>query len=124
MSQCSLLLSARLNPASKTSGSRSPSSWVWYNFLRNDRMYKITPYTLHKAREINVTVKPSHNPKHKIDVYREGKLIASVGDPAYGDYPSYLDSKGKAYADERRALYHQRHKRDTMREFLAKWLLW
>jgi len=87
-------------------------------------MYEITPYTFAKAREIGVTVRPSHDRKKKLDVYRNGVLIASVGAIGYLDYPHYLETKGKAYADERRRLYYIRHPRNTQGELLAKILLW
>lgn len=72
-------------------------------------MYTITPYTLKQARLHGVTIKPSTKKNKKIDVYRNGNLIASVGDTRYADYPTYLNERGKAYADERRRLYKIRH---------------
>ena len=86
--------------------------------------YTITDYTKKKAKEIGVEVKPSHNPKKKIDVFKDGELIASIGAIGYFDYPSYIIEKGKAYADERRRLYHIRHPKDSLGEYLALWLLW
>jgi hypothetical protein len=47
-----------------------------------------------------------------------------VGDPSYGDYPTYLKEKGKAFAEERRRLYHLRHTKNTLGEKLARDLLW
>ena len=75
-------------------------------------MYQITDYTKKKAQELGVVVTNSSNPKKKIDVLKNGKLIASVGAVGYNDYPSYLKSHGKEYAEQRRALYKIRHKRD------------
>ena len=40
------------------------------------------------------------------------------------DYPSFIESKGRPYAEERRRLYHLRHTHPTFREKLAKNLLW
>jgi ornithine cyclodeaminase/alanine dehydrogenase-like protein (mu-crystallin family) len=88
--------------------------------------YQITDYTKNKAKEIDVEVKPSQNPKKKLDVFKDGELIASIGanKPLMMDYPTYIIKKGKAYADKRRKLYHQRHQKDSLGEYLALWLLW
>lgn len=76
--------------------------------------YKIQPYTEDKARSLGVRVRPSSNPKKKVDVLDlKGNKLVSIGDPAYYDYPTYLAAKGKPYAEERRRLYRIRHKRDS-----------
>ena len=31
------------------------------------------------------------------------------------DYPSYIETEGKKYADERRRLYHLRHSKDNIK---------
>jgi len=46
-------------------------------------MYHITEYTKKKAKEINVEVKPSSDPKKKIDVFRDGVFIHAVGATGY-----------------------------------------
>jgi hypothetical protein len=74
--------------------------------------YKILPYTFKQAKSIGVDVKPSTKAGKKIDVYKDGKLVASVGAIGYLDYPNYLAEKGKEYADERKRLYKLRHKKD------------
>ena len=38
--------------------------------------YKITEYTYNRAKVLGVEVKPSTSPKKKIDVFKDGKLIA------------------------------------------------
>jgi len=58
-------------------------------------MYKITEYTKARAKELGVTVKPSTNKNKKIDVYKSGIKIASVGGinqdgTPYMDYPNYI----------------------------------
>ena len=75
-------------------------------------MYQITNYTKQKAKELNVKIKPSSNPKKKIDVYKDNKKIASIGSIIYDDYPTHLIKKGKPYADEKRRLYKLRHSKD------------
>ena len=94
-------------------------------------MYHITNYTKQKAKEYGVQVKHSTNPKKKIDVFKNGEKIASVGAFGMNDYPTYmlLERKGKVppgYANERRRLYRIRHKNDRTKG-AGKWadvLLW
>lgn len=86
--------------------------------------YTIQPYTYKRAKEWDLVVKPSTVKGKKLDVYENGKKIASVGALSYKDYPTYLKEQGKEYAEERRRLYHIRHTKNTLNETLAKWLLW
>jgi hypothetical protein len=51
----------------------------------------------------------------KIDVYKNGQLISSVGALGYSDYPTYIKENGKFYADKRRKLYKIRHNKDSAR---------
>lgn len=74
--------------------------------------YTILEYTKKKARELNVTVKPSSKKNKKIDVFKNDKKIASIGDINYLDYPNYIKRNGIEYANRRRDLYRQRHKKD------------
>lgn len=87
-------------------------------------MYEITDWTHKKAKELNVTVKPSTVKGKKIDVYENGEKVASIGAIGYGDYGTYLKENGKEYADERRRLYRIRHTKKTFNEQLALRLLW
>ena len=87
-------------------------------------MYHITTYTYNRAKEWGLTVKPSTNPKKKLDVYKNGRKVASIGAIGYKDYPTYLKEDGIEHANERRRLYHLRHKQPTIREQLALHLLW
>lgn len=86
--------------------------------------YTITDYTKNRAKEIDVEVKPSTNHKKKLDVYSDGIKIASIGAIGFKDYQIHLKEKGQAYADKRRKLYHIRHTKETLGEYLARWLLW
>ena len=74
--------------------------------------YSITNYTKSQAKKLGVVVKPSSIKGKKIDVFKNDKKIASVGALGYSDYPTYMKTKGKAYADERRRLYKIRHSKD------------
>ena len=87
-------------------------------------LYTITNYTKQRAREMGVTVKPSRRKGKKIDVFKDGKYLDSIGDIAYKDYPTYIRTDGKVVADERRRLYHIRHKQHGLGEQLALQLLW
>ena len=88
--------------------------------------YKIKNYSYNKAKELNVEIKPSNKKNKKIDVYKNDVLIASVGDSRYLDYPSYIEKKGINYANSRRKLYKERHKKDLSKGngFYANKLLW
>lgn len=87
--------------------------------------YVIKSYTKQKAKELGYTVKPSTNANKKIDVYKGDKKVASIGAKGYSDYPTYIATEGKAVADERRRLYHIRHKKDkNITGILARQLLW
>lgn len=91
-------------------------------------MYQILPYSYEKAKQLGVQIRPSTNAKKKIDVYQQGKKIASIGAIHFSDYPTYLKEEGKAVADERRRLYHIRHKKDSSKKGTPGWfasvLLW
>lgn len=88
-------------------------------------MYDITLYSRQKAKELNVVIKPSTNKQKKLDVYKNDKKIATIGDVNYSDYGTYIKSHGKEYADRRRALYHTRHKTDNgVNGYYANKILW
>ena len=88
--------------------------------------YKITEYSKAKAKENNVSIKPSTNKNKKIDVYKNNVKIATIGDVNYKDFPNYIKSDGLTYAKERQRLYTIRHKKD-LNSSTGKWakiLLW
>jgi hypothetical protein len=89
-------------------------------------MYKISDYSFQKAKLLNVVIKPSKNKNKKIDVYKKKQIIASIGAKGYNDYPTYLEKKGKEYANERKRLYKIRHKNDihTGNGYYANKILW
>lgn len=100
-------------------------------YLKNKsrkRKYTITKYTRDKARKLGVTVKNSTDPKKKIDVFKDGVKIASVGAIGYGDYPTFMKEKGKILADGHRSSYKMRHDRYRHRvgsnSYYADQLLW
>ncbi len=73
-------------------------------------MYEIKPYSFRQAAKLGLEIKPSKNKNKKIDVYKNDKKITSIGAAGMADYPTYIQDKGKAYADERRRLYKARHR--------------
>ena len=85
-------------------------------------MYFITPYTQQQAKKIGVSVKPSRKVDKKLDVFRGGDFIGSIGTKGMGDYPTYLRTEGKEYADERRKLYKKRHQNNRMKKWSKGWL--
>jgi hypothetical protein len=90
--------------------------------------YRIKPYTYRRARDLGVTVKPSTRKGKKIDVFKNGNKVASVGALGYGDYPTFTIEKGKAFANKRRRAYKQRHQKNRTRKgtpsYYADKLLW
>lgn len=85
-------------------------------------MYQIKSYSYKKAKELGVEIKPSTVKNKKIDVFKDGKKIASIGDINYPDYASYLEKEGKSVADERRRLYHLRHQKEKNKIWSPGWL--
>lgn len=91
-------------------------------------MYKITQYSLDKAKKLGVSIKPSVFGNYKLDVYMDTEYVTSIGDRRYSDYPTYIATHGKEYADRRRKLYKARHESDRhipgTRGFFADKILW
>ena len=96
-------------------------------------MYKISDYTKEQAKKIGVEVKSSSVKGKKIDVFKNGEKLASVGALGYKDYPTYMQleklKKVKTgTANLRRKLYKIRHKKDRIKKGSNGWyadkLLW
>ena len=90
-------------------------------------MYEIKSRSKQRAKELGVEIKPSTVKNKKIDVYKDDKKIASIGDKRYKDYPTYLQ-ENKKIAEERKQLYKERHKKDRMKKgtpgYYADKILW
>jgi hypothetical protein len=91
--------------------------------------YQIKPYTYQQAEKLNVVVKPSTRKGKKIDVFnKKGEKLASIGALGMGDYPTFMQTKGKEFADKRRKAYKMRHEKDRhvrgTAGFFADKLLW
>lgn len=90
--------------------------------------YKIKQYSFDRAAELGVTIKPSTKKGKKIDVFDNGRKLASIGDKNYNDYPTYVENKGKDFAENRRRLYRIRHKDELNKVgtpgYFANKILW
>lgn len=92
-------------------------------------MYKITKRQRENAERLNVVIKPSKNPKKKIDVYnKKGEKLAEIGDIMYNDFDLYIKAKGIDFAKNRQRLYKIRHESDRHKKgtagYFADKILW
>lgn len=90
-------------------------------------MYRIKSYSKKRAAEIGVKIKPSTRSEKKIDVFKNGKKIASIGAKGYNDYPTFKEKYGKKFADERKKAYLDRHKKNIIKNtpgYYAAKILW
>jgi hypothetical protein len=77
--------------------------------------YRIKAYSYAQAKKLGVTIKPSVLKGKKIDVFnRQGEKLASIGALGMGDYPTFMQTKGKEFADSRRKAYKSRHAKDRI----------
>ena len=88
--------------------------------------YNITNYTRKQAKKLGVTVTHSTNTKKKLDVFKKGKKVCSVGNLNFYDFPTFIQKKGISFAKIRRRLYKNRHSKDRKKGcgFYADKLLW
>ena len=57
-----------------------------------------------RAKKLGVDIKPSTLKNKKLDVFKNGRKITSIGDIRYSDYLQHKD-------EERRKRYKQRHEK-------------
>lgn len=79
--------------------------------------YAITAYTRRRAAALGVEVKPSTRKGKKIDVFKNGKKVASIGALGMMDYPNFkkAEREGRVAAgtaERRRKAYKMRHRKD------------
>lgn len=90
--------------------------------------YKITDYSKEQAKKLGVQIKPSTNKKKKVDVFKDGEKVASIGSRGMGDFPTYMEKEGKAFADERRRLFKIRNEKFRKNKNTPAWyadkILW
>jgi len=90
-------------------------------------MYQISTKQHSIAKKLGVQIIPSKNKKKKIDIYKNGKFITSVGAISYNDYFIYLNTHDKEFAKDRRRLYDLRTKSKSVLgspTWYARHLLW
>lgn len=89
--------------------------------------YKISDYSYQQASKLGVDIKPSTRKGKKIDVFKNGNKVASIGALGYGDYPYYMKNN-PAVADRERKNYKLRHAKDRSvvgsAGFFADRILW
>jgi hypothetical protein len=98
--------------------------------------YIIRDWSKNQAKKHNLSIFPSEDGKHKLEVYDDkGLYLANIGALGYLDYAQYLDLEKKdiipnGTADKRRQLYYSRHQKEKgfnepySKSWLAKTLLW
>jgi len=74
-----------------------------------------------KAKKIGVSVRVSETKGKKLDVYKNGNKVATIGDLAYEDFNTHRD-------EERRRLYKLRHEKTRHKKntpsYYADNILW
>jgi len=90
--------------------------------------YTITAYTRARAKKLGVQVKLAKNKKKKLDVFKNGKKVASVGARGMGDFPTYKRTKGLEFAKKRQKAYKSRMAKNRTKVgtngYYADKLLW
>jgi len=89
-------------------------------------MYKIKPYHLQQAKRLEVEIKPSSKKFYKLDVFKDGEYLTSIGDIRYKDFQMYKEIDPEL-AQKKRDLYRKRHAKDNVpftRGWYALNLLW
>jgi len=88
-------------------------------------MYELQTRTERIADDLGVVIFPSDNPKYKLDLYdHRGRFMFRLGDSRYSDYPTYLKTHGKKFADNRRRLYMLRHHKEIEKDGTRGWWAW
>lgn len=88
--------------------------------IGNLKKFTIDSYHKKQARKLGVNINYSSNPDKKLDVFKDGKKVASIGASGYNDYILYkkAEAKGiypKGYAEKRRRLYKIRHRKNNIK---------
>ena len=88
-------------------------------------MYKINKKQYEIADKLGLVITPSIKKDKKLDVYKNGKYLVSIGAKGSDDYHSHFKNNNLVFANERKRLYLLRHK-DNIGDAgrLSKYLLW
>ena len=80
------------------------------------------------AKKLGVEIKPSKLKGKKIDVFKNGKKIASIGAVGYGDFATFKQFKGNEFALKRQKAYKKRHQKYRTKKgtnsYYADKILW
>ena len=91
-------------------------------------MYKIKKLQYQKAKKLGVEIKPSKLKGKKIDVFKNGKKIASIGAVGYGDFATFKKLKGNDFALKRQNAYKKRQQKYRTKKgtnsYYADKILW
>jgi len=96
-------------------------------------MYRIKTGQREAAKRLGVVIRPSTSKNKKLDVFKNGFKVASIGDLRYKDYWEYVQEEQKGIvpqgtAKTRRELYKVRHAADRWQVgtpgFYADKILW
>ena len=74
-----------------------------------------------RAKKLGVEVRESTRKNKKLDVFKDGKRVASIGDKRYSDYLQHKDSERRRRYKARHENY--RHVKNTPSYFADK-ILW
>ena len=74
-----------------------------------------------KAKKIGVSIRQSSRKHKKLDVYKDGRRVASIGDLRYEDYNTHKDPKRRANYKARHDKY--RHEKGSASYYADK-ILW
>lgn len=79
--------------------------------------YVLKKLQFEKAQKLGYDVKPSTNKMKKLDVFKDGKKVGSIGamkkdGTPYNDYSTYLINTTKKEADLKRKNYLKRHSKE------------
>lgn len=96
--------------------------------------FQIHAHHRQQARRLGYTIAPSRTRGKKLDVFRNGQKLASIGAKGYWDYAAYLDAEKKGLlplgtADAKRRAYRARHADERLQGrttpgYLAYYILW
>jgi len=89
-------------------------------------MYPITKSQYETANRLGLEIFSSDKPKYKLDVYKDGDYITSIGAKSYKDFYIYF-KENPELAYNRRQAYYNRHKKNILnggRGLLSWLLLW
>ena len=93
--------------------------------------YRVKKIQRDKAKAEGVEIKPSKLKNKKLDVFKDGKKVSSIGALGYKDYGTYLEQVSKSEADQKRKNYLARHAGEPKRKkgektnsYYADTILW